>query len=120
MWQQCSLINLFGWPNKFFADNHFSKTIIGLNKEKIYPSVNLKIDKFFRKIIEFNILTLYKSKKIIAQVTKATRHRNWHIVIEIYNDVIYMVKLFIAEKAFKEILSYNLRDNGKITNTIFF
>ena len=46
-------------------------------------------------------------------MTSATRHRNWHVIVEIYNNVIFVVKFLIAEKAFKEILSSDLGDHGK-------
>ncbi len=42
----------------------------------------------------------------MAQVTGATKQRNRYVMVEIYNDVIFMVKLLVAEKAFEEILGY--------------
>lgn len=34
----------------------------------------------------------------MAQVIKVTKNKNQHIIIEIYNYVIYVVKLLVAEK----------------------
>lgn len=42
---------------------------------------------------------------------KATKHKNWHVVVETYNNIIFVVKLLIVEKAFEKILDRDSRDN---------
>ncbi len=66
------------------------------------------------------MLALWKNKEVMVRVTGATKHRNWHVVVETYNDVTFMVQLLIAEKAFKETLSHGLGDNAESTNTDLF
>lgn len=50
---------------------------------------------------------------IMAQVIKITKYKNQDIIKEIYNDIIFIVKLFIIEKIFKRTLNYDLKDNSK-------
>ncbi len=56
----------------------------------------------------------------MARVTGATKHGNRHAVVEIYNDVIFVVKLLVAEKAFEETLGHGSGDNAESTNTDIF
>lgn len=56
----------------------------------------------------------------MVQMTRITKHRNQHIVIKTYNNVIFILKLLIAKQGLKEILGYDLKDNGKNTNTDLF
>lgn len=56
----------------------------------------------------------------MAQMTRATRHTNWHSMVETYNNVTFVIKFLIAEKIFEETLSYGSRDNGKSINTDLF
>lgn len=56
---------------------------------------------------------LWKSKEVMAWVTGATKYRNWYTVVDIYNNVIFVIKLLIAKKIFEEILDYSLRDNNE-------
>lgn len=79
----------------------------------------MKIDKFFRKVIKSNILALQESKDIMIQITRATRYKNWHSIIKIYKDIIFVIKFLVAKIIFKKILSHNLRDNGKNIKTDF-
>lgn len=66
------------------------------------------------------MLILLKSKEVMVQVTGVTRYGNWHTMVEIYNDIICVVKLLIVEKAFKEFLGRGLGDNAKSTNADLF
>lgn len=56
----------------------------------------------------------------MALVTGVTKNRNWHIIVEIYNDVTFVVKLLITKKVFKKTLGYSSRDNVKSINTDIF
>lgn len=56
----------------------------------------------------------------MVQVIGATRHGNRQIVVETYNNVTFVVKLVIAEKAFKTTLGRTLGDNGKTFNMDLF
>lgn len=41
-------------------------------------------------------------------------------MVETYNNVIFVVKFLVAEKAFDKTLGYGLEDNGKNTNIDLF
>lgn len=56
----------------------------------------------------------------MAWMIKVTKYRNCHSVIEIYNTVTFTVNFLVVEKTFEEILSYDLKDNDKSTNTDLF
>ncbi len=92
-WLDYCLINLTGREGKFYADNRFRETIIKLNKEKVRPSANAKSDVFLRETIALNVMSLWKSKKMLARATGATRHGNRHSVVDSRSDVTLMVKL---------------------------
>ena len=104
----------------FYTNDWFGKTIIKLNKKKIWPFINLKTDKFLREIIASNVLVLWKSKEVIARVTNTTKHENRHAVVETYNNVIFVVKLLISEKAFEKILDCGSGDHAGNINTDLF
>ncbi len=53
-------------------------------------------------------------------VTGATKHGNRHVVVEIYNNVIFVVQLLLAEKAFEETLVRGSGDNAESTNMDLF
>lgn len=92
-WLDYCLINLTGRERKFYADDRFGKTIIKLNKEKVRPSANAKFNVFLRETIALNVMSLSKSKKILAQATGATWHENCHSIVNTRSDVILIVKL---------------------------
>lgn len=56
----------------------------------------------------------------MARVTDATNHGNRHTMVGIYNDVTFVDKLLVAEKAFEETLDCGLGDNSKNTNSDLF
>lgn len=56
----------------------------------------------------------------MAWAIGAIKHRNWYAMIEIYNDVIFVVKLLVAKKIFKKMLNYSLGDNTKTPNIDLF
>ncbi len=53
-------------------------------------------------------------------MTGVTKHRNRHAVVETYNDVTFVVKLLVAEKAFEETLGRGSKDNAESTNIDLF
>ena len=67
-----------GRANKFFADDWFSKTIIKENKDKFRPSANAILDKFLRETIALNIISLTKTKEVMARKSSTTNHDNHH------------------------------------------
>ena len=44
---------------------------------------------------------LWKSKKVLAQATRATRYGNYHLVVDTHSDVILMMKLIQETGVFK-------------------
>ncbi len=56
----------------------------------------------------------------MAWVTGATKHGNRHAMVETYNDVTFVIKLLVVEKAFEETLGRISRDNAESTNTDLF
>ncbi len=56
----------------------------------------------------------------MARVTSTTKHENWHVMVETYNDVIFVVKLLVTEKTFEKTLGCGLGDNAESTNTDLF
>ncbi len=53
-------------------------------------------------------------------VISATKHKNQHAIIKIYNDIIFMVKFFVAKKVFEKTLGCDSKDNVENTNTDLF
>ncbi len=56
----------------------------------------------------------------MARVTGATKHGNRHAVVETYDNVTFVVKLLVAEKAFEKKLGCGSGDNAESTNTNLF
>ncbi len=100
-WLDYCLINLTGQKGKFYANNRFGETIIKLNKKKVRPFANAKSDVFLRKTIALNVMSLWKSKEMLARATRATRHRNRHSVIDSRSNITLMVKLIGKTDVFK-------------------
>ncbi len=69
--------------------------------EKVRPSANAKSDVFLRETIALNVMSLWKSKEMLAQATGATRHGNCHSVVDSRSDVTFMVKLIGETNVFK-------------------
>lgn len=53
-------------------------------------------------------------------MTNIIKHKNWYTIIEIYNNITFIVKHLIVEKIFKKTLGYNSRGNIKSTNIDLF
>ncbi len=56
----------------------------------------------------------------MVRVTGAIKHGNWYAMVEIYNNVTFVVKLLVAKKAFEEILGRGPGNNIESTNTDLF
>lgn len=72
------LINTSRKPNKFFVDNWFNKIIIKENKDKVKPSANATLDKILKESVTLNIISLTKTKEVIARHSGATNYGNHH------------------------------------------
>lgn len=86
-------INLNGQKEKFYADNQFRKIIMKFNKKKIKLFANAKSKILLYKTIVINVMFFKKYKKMLVQVTKATWHKNCHLIFHIYYHFIFIVKL---------------------------
>ena len=75
--------------------------IIKLNKEKVKPFANVKSNIFLHKTIVLNIISLWKSKKMLAQATRVTRYGNCHLVVDSHFNINLMVKLIGETDVFK-------------------
>lgn len=53
-------------------------------------------------------------------MTKTTKHKNQHVIIEPYNNIALMIKLLVAEKVFQKTLGHSSKDNSKSINTDLF
>ncbi|MCJ1345659.1 hypothetical protein MMC31_003867 [Peltigera leucophlebia] len=99
-WLDYCLINISGRKSKFYADDRFGETIIKLNKKKVRPSSNAKSDEFLRETIALNVMSLWKSKEVLAQATSTTRHGSRHSVVDTTVDVDFLVKLLLEINIF--------------------
>lgn len=72
------LINTSRKLNKFFVDNWFNKIIIKENKDKVKPSANATLDKILKESVTLNIISLTKTKEVIARHSGATNYGNHH------------------------------------------
>ena len=82
-----SLINTLGKANKFFADDLFGKTIIKENKDKVRPLANTISDKFLKETVVLNIISLAKTREVMARKSGATNHGNHYSAINNTVDV---------------------------------
>lgn len=72
---------MMGKTNKFFTNNQFDETIIKENKNKVRPSTNVILDKFFRKTVVLNIILLTKTRKVMAKKSDTINHDNHYLAI---------------------------------------
>lgn len=49
----------------------------------------------------------------MAQMIGATKHVNWHVMVETYNNITFVMKFLITEKTFIKILSHDSENNDK-------
>lgn len=96
------------------SNNQFGEKIILLKKEKICPSINAKTDEFFKKMVAFNILSLWLYKEVVLQAINATFYDNYHSFIAKLSDIFLLVKYIINDSIFKKKLGYT----GMLNNTI--
>ncbi len=90
--------------NKFFANDRFGKTIIKENMDKVRPSANATSDKFLRERVVLNIISLTKTRKVMARESGVTNHGNHHSAINNTINVSKLVQLLIEDCVFGEQL----------------
>lgn len=56
----------------------------------------------------------------MIQVIDLSKYRNGYVVVEIYNNVNFVIKVLVIEKVFEEILDCSSRDNAKVQICIYF
>ena len=103
-WMDYCLINTSRRANKFFADDWFGETIIKENKDKVKPSVNATSDEFLRKTVALNIISLAKTREVMARESGATNHGNHHSAVNNTVDVSKLVQLLVEDGVFEEQL----------------
>lgn len=84
------LINTLGRANKFFTNNQFGETIIKENKNKVRPSANTILDKILRKTAMLSIISLTKTREVIARESVVTNNGNYYLAV---NNIIDVSKL---------------------------
>ena len=99
-WLNYFLINISGWPSKFYPNNCFGETIIKLNKKEVCLLSNAKLDVFLRKTVTLNVISLWKSKKVLFQTTDVTFHGNCHFFIENHPNIRFLIELIIESLVF--------------------
>lgn len=53
-------------------------------------------------------------------IIRITKYKNEYIIIEIYNNIIFMIKFLVTIKIFDKIPNCNLENNNKSTNIDLF
>lgn len=96
------LINMSGRPNKFFVNDQFDETIIKENKDKVRPSANAKSNKFLRKRVALNIISLTKIREIMAIKNGTTNYSNHHLAVNNTVDVSKLIQLPVKDSIFEE------------------
>lgn len=98
------LINTSGKANIFFANDCFGETIIKKFKDNVNLLANAISDKFLKKIVALNILSLAKIRKIMAQKSDATNQGNYYSMINNIVDVTKLVQLQVEECVFEKLV----------------
>ena len=96
------LINTLKRINKFLTDNWFGKTIIKKTKDKVKPSVNATSDKFLRETVALNIISITKTRGVMAKKSDATNHGNHHLAVNDTIDISKLVQLLVEDGIFKK------------------
>lgn len=99
------LINTSGRANKFFADDRFGETIIKENKDKVKSSANAISDEFLKETVVLNIISLAKTREVMARKSGATNHGNYHSTVNNIVDVSKLVQLLVEDDVFEKQLS---------------
>ena len=85
--------------NKFFIDNWFGKTIIKKNKDKVRPLIS---DRFLREIVALNIISLAKTREVMARKSGATNYGNHHSTVNNILDILKLVQLLVKDGVFEK------------------
>lgn len=111
-WLDYCLINPFGKPDKFMANERFSEKIVLLNKEKVCLSTNTNTNKFLRKFVSMNVISLWKCQKAVSRVIRAILHSNCHSFATKVSEVFLLMKHMIKDSFFQKQLGWiELRNN---------
>lgn len=74
------------------ANNQFVKKIILLNKEKICLSANTISNKFLRKIIPMNMISLWKYQEVVSYATEKTLYGNCQNLAVKLPNILLLIK----------------------------
>lgn len=74
---------------KNFVTNLFGKTIIKKNKDIIKLLANAILDKFLRKMVALNMISLIKTRDVIVKKYSTTNYGNYYLVV---NNIINVSK----------------------------
>lgn len=94
------------------ADDRFGERIILLNKEKVRPLANAKLDEFLREVVALNVLLLWKCREAVLRTTGATSHGNCHFLVAKLPDVSLLIKHMAGDSIFEEKLGQCGAQNG--------
>ena len=103
-WIEYYLINTSGKANKFFANDWFGEIIIKKNKDKVKPSANAISDEFLREIIVLNIISLAKTREVMARKSSVTNHGNHYSAVNNTIDISKLVQLLVEDGVFEKQL----------------
>ena len=88
------------------ANDWFGKRIILPNTEKVCFFSNTKSNKFWRKIIIFNVLSFWLYKKAVLLDTNITFYDNWFFLIAKLSNISFLIKYIINNSIFDKKLGY--------------
>lgn len=63
------------------------------------------MDKFLKKIVALNIISLIKIREIIARENNVTNHSNYYLTVNNIVDISKLVQLLVKNGVFEEQLS---------------
>lgn len=99
------MINASGRLDKFLVDDLLGKSIIKKNKDRIRPLANATSDEFLGETIALNIISLAKTREIMARESDVTNHGNPYLAVNNTVEVLKLVQLPVKIDVFEEQLS---------------
>lgn len=69
----------------------FGETIIKENKDKVRSLANTTLDEFFRETVILNIISLVKTREVMARKGNAINYGKYHSMINNTIDVLILV-----------------------------
>lgn len=101
-WMDYYLINILEKTNKFFVVDLFVEIIIKENKDKVKLSTNATSEKFLRETVMLNIISLAKTREVIAKESGIINYSNHHKAKNNTIDVLKFVQLLVKNSIFEE------------------